>query len=109
MNELFGWHHISESPVSRQLFSGLNSRLQSGPVPERAAPHFSGARMAFGIKLSMQQQSLNDLFNEGLDTRTTVRLALEKVAQGLEAKSGNHLYMAAWKAAAKFIRSYKPD
>lgn len=57
----------------------------------------------------MEQQSLNDLLEEGLDTRTTLRLALEKVAQALEAKDTNSLYRAAWKAAAKIIRSYKPD
>jgi hypothetical protein len=109
MNDLFGWRHTSESPVSKQLPSGLKSRLLLDPMRGAIAPHFSGARRAFGINLTMQQQSINDLLDEGLDTRTTLRLALEKIAQGLEAKSGNHLYMAAWKVAAKFIRSYKPE
>ncbi len=109
MSDLFGWHHTSESPVSQRLLSGLKSRLRLDPILGATVPHRSGARMAFGIKLTMQQQTLEDVLDEGLDTRTTVRLALEKIAQGLEAKHGNHLYMAAWKTAAKFIRSYKPD
>jgi hypothetical protein len=109
MTDLFGWHHTSESPVSKQLLSGLKSRLQLDPILGTTAPHLSGVRKAFGIKLTMQQQTLEDVLDEGLDTRTTVRRALEKVAQALETKHGNHLYMAAWKTAAKFIRSYKPD
>lgn len=109
MTDLFGWHHTSESPVSKQLLSGLKSRLQLDSIRGAIAPQFTGARRAFGIKLTMQQQTLEDVLNEGLDTRTTLRLALEKVAQGLEARQGNALYMAAWKTAAKFIRSYKPD
>lgn len=109
MTDLFGWHHTSESPVSKQLLSGLKSRLQLGPTRRATAPHFSGVRCAFGIKLTMQQQSLEDVLDEGLDTRTTLRLALEKIAQGLENRDTNSLYKAAWKAAAKIIRSYKPD
>jgi hypothetical protein len=109
MSDLFGWHHTSESPVSKQLLSGLKSRLQLDPMRGATAPRFIGARKAFGIKLSMQQQTLEDILDDGLDTRTTMRLALEKIAQALETKHGNHLYMAAWKTAAKFIRSYKPD
>lgn len=109
MNDLFGWHHTSESPVPKRSLSGLKSRRLLGPMRGAIAPHFSGARSAFGIKRTMQQQSIDDLLDEGLDTRTTLRLALEKIAQGLEAKSGNHLYIAAWKVAAKFIRSYKPE
>ncbi len=109
MTDLFGWHHSSESPVSKRLLSGLKSRLLLDPTLGAKAPQVTGGRRAFGIKLTMQQQALDDLLSEGLDTRTTMRLALEKVAQGLEARQGNALYMAAWKSAAKFIRSYKPD
>lgn len=108
MTDLFGWHKSSERPV-QHLLSGLESRPMLDPSLGRNPPHFSGVRRAFGIKLSMQQQSLEDILDDGLDTRTTLRLALEKVAQGLEARQGNALYMAAWKTAAKFIRSYKPD
>src|ERR1700738_4511678 len=94
MTDLFGWHHTSESPVSKQLLSGLKSRLQLDPMRGATAPHFSGARRALGINVTMAQQSMDDLLDEGLDTRTTLRLALEKIAQGLETKAGNHLYMA---------------
>jgi hypothetical protein len=109
MSDLFGWHHSSESPVSKQLLSGLKSRLVLDPIRGANFPRVGGGRRAFGIKLTMQQQALDDILGEGLDPRTTLRLALEKVAQGLEARQGNALYMAAWKSAAKFIRSYKPD
>lgn len=108
MTDLFGWHKSSERPV-QHLLSGLKSRPMLDPSLGRNSPHLSGVRRAFGIKLSMQQQTLEDVLDEGLDTRTTLRLALERVAQGLEARQGNALYMAAWKTAAKFIRSYKPD
>jgi hypothetical protein len=109
MTDLFGWHHTSELPVSKHLLSGLKSRLVLDPIHGANAPCSPGARSAFGIKLTMQQRLLDGILEEGFDARTTLRLALEKVAQDLEGKHGNHVYMAAWKTAAKFIRAYKPD
>jgi hypothetical protein len=109
MSDLFGWHHTSESPVSKQLLSGLKSRLQLDPISGAIAPRFIGARKALGISVTMSQQSMDDLLDEGLDTRTTLRLALEKIAQSLENRDTNSLYKAALKAAAKIIRSYKQD
>ncbi len=43
------------------------------------------------------------------DTKTIVRETLEAAAKALEARSGNRMYRAAWRVAAKIIRSHKPD
>lgn len=37
------------------------------------------------------------------------RLALERAAAAIERKSGNKVYMAAWKIAAKIVREMKPN
>lgn len=37
------------------------------------------------------------------------RLALERAASAIERKSGNKVYMAAWKIAVKMIREMKPN
>jgi uncharacterized membrane-anchored protein len=42
------------------------------------------------------------------DNKAAVREALEAVARELEARAGNALYRAAWKVAAKIVRSRKP-
>lgn len=42
------------------------------------------------------------------DTKSAVRAALEAVAQEIEARSGNTVYMQAWKRAAKIVRAHKP-
>lgn len=44
-----------------------------------------------------------------LETKSLVRLALERAAVRIEQKSGNKVYMSAWKIAAKIVRDMKPD
>lgn len=43
------------------------------------------------------------------DTKSAVRAALEAVAQEIEARGGNAIYVKAWKRAAKIVRSHKPS
>jgi hypothetical protein len=43
------------------------------------------------------------------DVDYLVRAALERAACSLENRAGNKLYKAAWKVAAKIIRSHKPN
>jgi hypothetical protein len=42
------------------------------------------------------------------DANTTLRDKLEAIARELETRAGNALYVAAWKVAAKIVRSHKP-
>lgn len=39
----------------------------------------------------------------------SVRDRLELAARALETRSGNLIYIAAWRVAAKIIRAHKPD
>lgn len=41
-------------------------------------------------------------------TKSAVRAALEAVAQEIEARGGNAIYVKAWKRAAKIVRAHKP-
>lgn len=43
-----------------------------------------------------------------LERDDIARQALESAARKLEERSSNKLYMAAWKVAAKIVRSMKP-
>ena len=43
------------------------------------------------------------------DVNFLIGSALEKAACALENRAGNKLYKAAWKVAAKIIRSHKPN
>lgn len=43
------------------------------------------------------------------DPNHAIREALEAVARELETRSANAIYQQAWKAAAKIIRSHKPE
>jgi hypothetical protein len=42
------------------------------------------------------------------DDKPTISDALEAVARELETRAGNAVYRAAWKVAAKIVRSRKP-
>jgi hypothetical protein len=42
------------------------------------------------------------------DIKSAVCAALEALAQELEARRGNAIYMKAWKRAAKIARKHKP-
>jgi hypothetical protein len=42
------------------------------------------------------------------DANTSLRDKLEAIARELETRAGNPLYVAAWKVAAKIVRSHKP-
>lgn len=116
MTQSFGWHHTSETPVAVIDRSGLIPAVVSSPgLP--GTPHLiggiaSGVRRAFGIqglKISMPQEAISELINAGSDTKTILRRALEMIALDIERKSGNQMYLAAWRIAATIVRSYKPD
>lgn len=57
----------------------------------------------------MQQQSIQELIAENLDTKTMLRAALELVAQVVESQQGNPMYEAAFRKSAAKVRSLKPD
>jgi hypothetical protein len=42
------------------------------------------------------------------DANASLRDKLEAIARELETRAGNALYVAAWKVAAKIVRSHKP-
>jgi hypothetical protein len=43
------------------------------------------------------------------DANASLRDKLEAIARELETRAGNALYVAAWKVAAKIVRSHKPS
>lgn len=55
-----------------------------------------------------EMQALCSKTPEQLQQEEIQRQTLEQAAQRLEAKAGNSSYVAAWRAAAKFLRSLKP-
>lgn len=55
-----------------------------------------------------EMQALCSKTPEQLQLEEIQRQTLELAAKQLEGKAGNSSYIAAWKAAAKFLRSLKP-
>ena len=42
-------------------------------------------------------------------SESTINAVLEEVALALENRAGNNVYKAAWRTAAKLVRSYKSN
>jgi hypothetical protein len=117
MNDLFGGHHFTGSPVEIINRSGLSPAVALSPKRSGTA-HQSG--IAAGgreaspwycrlVKTTMQQMSVQELIAEGLDQKTLLRAVLELAAQEIEKQSGNPMYAAAFKKSAAKVRSLKPD
>lgn len=117
MNDLFGGHHFTGSPVEMGNRSGLSPAVVLSPN-RSGTSHQSG--IAAGgreaspwycrlVKTTMPQQSIQNLIGEGLDTKTVLRAALELAAQEIEKQAGNPMYAAAFKKSAAKVRALKPD
>jgi hypothetical protein len=83
---------------------GFNSASNSGPIgtayPPTDPAFLSGALGVLASRGAMHPD---------IDAKTAVREALEAAAKMLENRAGNHVYRSAWRAAAKLVRSCKPD
>lgn len=70
---------------------------------------FTVVRRLMAIKTTMQQDAVAELIEQENLPVSAVRKLLELVAQGIEKRGGNDAYIKAFKNAATFVRSYKPD
>jgi tyrosyl-tRNA synthetase len=122
MNDLFGGHHTTGSPLligvsETRVYKSRGSSIMPAManVSIDSKNRVGGGREASPpwycrlVKTTMAQQSIQELVSEDLDTKTSLRAALELAAQAVEKQFGNAMYTAAFKKSAALIRSLKPD
>jgi hypothetical protein len=79
----------------------------AGALPDRETPIKNWRVSPLGARPKTACGALMDEVPE--EHKSAVRHALETVAKELDTRKTNSLYRAAWRAAAKIVRSYKPD